>query len=123
MAHKNPTSEEFAKCEAFMARVYNSNKNTLNEVRESVLLARNKPKSALRTVPATSNPAKFHICRTFFQAAKLLYPDITSHQDDLPSSVDSGGHRMEGDQLVPIMMTLEWTYLCIDEAVSCDCKS
>ena len=36
--------------------------------------------------------------------------------------VDSVWHRMEEDQLVPVMTALEPTYLCIDEAVSCDCK-
>ena len=50
---RQPTNEDFTKCETFMARVYNSNKATLDEVRVSALLACDKPEDCPPTVPAT----------------------------------------------------------------------
>ncbi len=99
-----------------MARVYNSNKATLDEVRVSALLACDKPEDC----PPTSNAAKYHISRSFCHAARLKYPHVASHSDHLPSPLSSGGYKMEGDALVPVMMTLEPMSISIEEDVSCN---
>ena len=101
------------------ARVYNSNKATLDEVRVSALLACNK----LEDCPPTSNAAKYHICRALNQACRLNNPDISNHQGDLPSPIDSGGYRMDGDSLVPIMMTLDPMADSVEEDVYCNCMT
>ena len=87
-----------------MAQIYNSwNKSTLDEVRVAGVLACDK----LEQCPPTSNAARFHISRSFCQASKLYYSGINNH-DALPSPVDSGGYRLNGDVLEPILMTLDW---------------
>ena len=116
---RNPTDEDFAKCETFMARTYNSNKATLDKVRVSALLACDKPEDC----PPTSNAAKFHISRSFCQAAKLHYADLANHHDNLPSPISSGGHKLDRGTLVPIMMTTEPVPNSIVEDITCICKT
>ena len=99
-----------------MARIYNSNKSTLDEVRMSAVLACDK----LEQCPPTSNAARFHISRSFCQASKLYYSDINNH-DALPSHVDSGGYRLNGDVLEPILMTLDPMPSTIEQVISCNC--
>ena len=98
-----------------MARIYNSNKSTLDEVRVSAILACDM----LEECPPTSNAARFHISRSFCQASKLYYSDLPNH-DALSSPVDSG-YRLNGDVLEPILMTNEPMPRMIEEAVTCNC--
>ena len=67
--------------------------------------------------------SKFHISRSFCQAAKLHYADLANHHDNLPSPISSGGHKLDRGTLVPIMMTTEPMPNSIVEDITCNCKT
>ena len=100
-----------------MCRVFNSSKDTLDEVRVITLLATIKPEDN----PPTSNAARFHLSRTFCQAAKWVHASLSLHSD-LPSPVASGGFKEEQGRLVPIMVTLEPMPDAVQEMVTCNCQ-
>ena len=57
-----------------MCREFNSPKDTLDEVRVTTLLATIKPED----IPPTSNAARFHLSKSFCQAAKWVHASLSN---------------------------------------------
>ena len=115
----NPTEQDFKHAETFICRMYKCAENTLDDIRVRTLVSSSKPEDN----PPTSNAARFHICRSFCQAAKWLYAYSNSHRD-LPSPVASGGFKTDKDGgLSPIMMTLQPMPEVLLEVATCNCQS
>ena len=112
----NPTEQDFDNAEKFMCRAYNSLKDTLDEVRVTILLSTNKPEDN----PPTSNAAKFHLCRSFCQAARWVNSGLLLHCD-LPSTISCGGFTESDGLFMPIMITQEPRSEAMQEMVTCNC--
>ena len=112
----NPSAQDFSNAKMFMARKYDSTKDTLDEIRVTTLLSCDKPEDS----PSTSNAVKYHLCRSFYQAARWINSSQNCH-DDLPSPVSSGEFREKKGRLVPIMVTTEPMAAMLEEIVTCNC--
>lgn len=114
----NPSPQDFDNGEMFLCREYNSIKDTLDEVRVTTLLSCDKPEDN----PPTSNATKYHLCRSFCQAAKWVNACKQMHSE-LPSPVSSGGFREEDGHLIPVMVTTDPMPEMLVEIITCNCPS
>ena len=102
-----------------MCRMYKSSTATsLDYVHVRTLLTVNKPEPN----PPTSDAAKYHIRRAFLQASRWCNAFSPIH-GNLVSPVACGGFNLEGDQLVPIMMSKHPIPDAVLAVVTCDCRS
>ena len=114
----NPTDEDFFKAETFMYRMYKYvDADGLDVNRVRTLLSSTKPEEN----PSTGNALYYHICWSFYQASRWKNAHVNRH-DNLPTAVDYGGFKADGDKLVPIMMTTEAMSDAVLESVTCSCK-
>ena len=114
----NPSDADYTNAEKFMVRLYNSNKDTLDQARVTTLLTSDKPEDS----PPTSNAAKYHIRRAFCQAAKLIHASQNWHAN-LPSPVSSGGFMEVEGRLVPVMTTIEQMPAKLLDILICKCAT
>ena len=114
----NPTPQDYDRARAFMCRLYNSPLNNLDDLRVRTMLSTNKAEEN----PPTMNTAYYHCCRSFCQAARLLYAH-RALQSTLPSPLDYGGYTLEEGEYVPIMTTLDPMPDILVEDTTCDCKT
>ena len=93
--------------------------DTTDKLRIRTLLSSNKPEDN----PPTSNALYFHLCRAFFQSARLLYSYIGDHST-LPSPIDSKGFFMnESNEICPALMTLHPMSDTIEDNITCNCTT
>ena len=87
----------------------------VNRVR--TLLSSTKPEEN----PSTGNALYYHICWSFYQASRWKNAHVNRH-DNLPTAVDYGGFKADGDKLVPIVITPKAMPDAVLEVFTCSCK-
>ena len=96
----NPSGDDYMRAEMFMSRLY-TEASSLDSIRVKRMLTSNRPDE----IPPTSDAARLHISRSFLQACKWKNATVPKISDAVQQPTASG-FVVEGDRLVPIMMSL-----------------
>jgi hypothetical protein len=110
------TDEKIKLAEAFIGKLYNQVTDTSDEARDLMF---GKSKS-LESLPSTSDALKLHIERAHFQASVWKQANVVKLV--LPSPITMGW-SLDGDRLIPLLMTLDPIPQAYLEMISCQCST
>jgi hypothetical protein len=110
------TDEKIKLAEVFICKLYNQVTDTSDEARDLMFGKSKSPES----LPPTSDALKLHIERAHFQASVWKQANVV--KPVLPSPVTMGW-SLDGDRLIPLLMTLDPVPQACLEMISCQCST